>query len=150
MKLLTKIILITFLACATRGLASTETPVPKTPYGSWDSITASPVPKGSTITVVGWGADTAAIPTATSGVVARVFVDGVFMIEVPMSDSRPDVVAYYGFKNSGFTATFSTATLTLGNHAIDIRVGGGPSGWNHYTKTVSGGGTLTVTNPKRS
>lgn len=148
MKLLTKIILIAIIACATRGLASSVKPTPKTVYGSWDTISATSVPKGVSLSVVGWGADSAATPTATTGVVAKIFVDGVFLLQVPVSDSRPDVTDYYGFKDCGFTATISTSTLTLGEHTLEIRVGGGPSGWNNYTKTVSSKGIFTVTDPK--
>ena len=150
MKLLTKIILIAIIAWATRGLASTVTPTPKTAYGSWDILSATSVPKGTAITVVGWGADTAATPAATSNVVAKILLDGVFLIQVPMSDNRPDVTKYYGFSSCGFSATINTANLTLGEHTIEIRVGGGPSGWNNYTKSVAGKGTFTVTAPKQS
>jgi len=148
MKLLSKIVLIALIACATRGLASTVTPTPKTAYGSWDSITPSTVPKGATVTVLGWGADTAATPTATTGVVVKVFVDGVVTTQAPMGNERPDVTSYYGFSNSGFTVTIDTATLSLGQHTINLQIGGGPSGFNHYIKPVSGKGTITVIAPK--
>lgn len=147
MKTLTKLILIAFIVCATRGLAATATPAPKTVYGSWDSISASSVKKGSSISVAGWGADTAATPTATSGVIAKILVDGTPMIEVPMIGPRPDVAEQHGFTDCGFTADIDTSNLTLGEHTIEIRVGGGPSGWNNYTKPVSGKNTFTVTAP---
>lgn len=145
MKTLTKIILIAFVACATQGLAATETPTPKTVYGSWDSISANSVKKGSSISVAGWGADTAATPTTTSGVVAKIFVDGVLLIEVPMIGDRPEIAERYGFTDCGFTAEINTSSLSLGEHTIEIRVGGGPSGWNSYTKPATGKGTFTVT-----
>lgn len=151
MKLLTRIILIAIIACATRGLAATVTPTPKTAYGSWDILSATSVAKGASLSIMGWGADTAATPTATTGVVAKVFVDGVLLLEVPASENRPDVTKYYGFSNCGFSATINTSTLSLGQHTIEVRVGGGPSGWNNYTKTVAGKGTFTVTaQPKPS
>jgi hypothetical protein len=65
-----------------------------------------------------------------------------------MGESRPDVAGYYGFEHSGFVATIDTSKLTLGEHTIEIRVGGGPSGWNHYIKPVSKKGTITITDPK--
>lgn len=148
MKLLTKIVLIAFAALATQGMAATVKPTPKTAYGSWDTVSPLSVHKGGSISVAGWGADTAATPTATTGVVAKIFVDGIFITEVPMSESRPDVVDYYGFKDCGFTATFDTSALTLGEHVVEIQVGGGPSGWNKYGKTVSNTGTITITDPK--
>jgi len=148
MKLLSKIILIAFIACATRGLASTVQPTPKTTYGSWDSISASSVAKGATVSVVGWGADTAATPTATTGVVVKVFIDGAFVTQASMGGDRPDVTSYYGFSNSGFTVTIDTSTLSLGQHTVNLQVGGGPSGFNHYIKPVTGKGTITVIAPK--
>lgn len=147
MKLLTQIVLVAIIACSTRGLASTVTPTPKTTYGSWDSISATAVPKGAPLSVAGWGADTAATPTATTGVIVKVFVDGVLITQAPVNGDRPDVADYYGFKNSGYTITIDTSSLSLGVHTIDLQVGGGPSGFNRYIKPVAGKGSFTVTEP---
>lgn len=146
MKLLSKIILLSFITLATGGLAATVTPTPKTTYGSWDVMRPIIVPKGTMLSVGGWGADTAATPTSTSHVVAKVFVDGKLMAEVPMKSDRPDVKDYYGFSHCGFDATIDTSTLGVGEHTVEVHVGGGPSGWNKYSTSISGGvGKITVT-----
>lgn len=145
MNLFTKIVLIALIACTTQGMASTVKPTANTTYGSWDSLSPASVPKGTSVTVFGWAADTAATPTPTTGVIAKIFVDGTLLVDVPVKENRPDVTEYYGFKNCGFTAVIDTSKMTLGVHTIEIKVGGGPSGWNNYSKPVSSKGTFTVT-----
>jgi hypothetical protein len=126
-----------FLLCAVRGLC--------TAYGSWDSFSATSAPVSADITVNGWGADSA---SGTGGVVANVYVDGNFVIQVSVNQPRNDVAAAYGrsdFLYSGYSASFSTEHLSLGTHTVDIWVGGGPSGWNHFTTSISNGNAFTVT-----
>lgn len=117
-------------------------------YGRWESIfNFNPVAKGNFVTVSGWAADT---QSGVSGLVANVYVDGNFMTQVPMGGSRPDVASAYGrsdFTNSGFSASFSTASLSQGYHYIDIWLGGGPGGWNHFTTSIYDGNTINVTAP---
>ncbi len=116
-------------------------------WASWDSMVSTSVPQGANMTVNGWGGDSQTNGPGP-GFVANVYVDGSFKTQVPMTVYRPDLQSSHGsgWAYAGFSATFSTTGLSVGNHTIDIWIGGGPSGWVHKTVPyVQGTGTFTVT-----
>lgn len=133
----------TLFACLT-GAASARAQA----WGSWDSFSSTTVVKGSDVTVNGWALDG---QSGASGLVANVYIDGGWGTQQPVGNvARPDVASAWGhpeWTNCGFAASLSTANLSVGSHTIDIWLGGGPSGWNHFTTSIVNGSTFSVTPP---
>ena len=107
---------LTFTVAATAGAAP--------PFGhldsAVDSVTASnTVGQSDSVVVKGWIADQ--IDGAPLSNV-KVYIDGNLVGTPTLGIARPDVAAVEGaaYLNSGYTLTYSAATLSLGSHVVAV------------------------------